>query len=184
LAAIPLLFLALAIGWVAVITLAGFSLSTCAIVTEKKLDSFDGFNCAAAYIYQRPLQLILAIGLAEFVSWVAGDFIAMVFNAGYLFVVGSLEFSAGESPLLPQLTLFIGFGIKLLLSAFAISLFWSVSSIIYLFLRRDIDHAEYDLVDMNISEFKTVPEITQTKPTAPATANLNSPSATNSTTES
>jgi hypothetical protein len=50
--------------------------------------------------------------------------------------------------------------IPLLISAFCFSYFWTVSSAIYLILRRDVDHTEFDSIDMNVAgEPKALPDL-------------------------
>jgi hypothetical protein len=39
----------------------------------------------------------------------------------------------------------------LLLSAFSFSFFWSATAAIYLILRRDVDHVEFDQIDFDLS---------------------------------
>jgi hypothetical protein len=47
-----------------------------------------------------------------------------------------------------------------LVTAFGFSFFWTASTAIYLVLRKDVDRAEFDLVDMGSSVVpKTLPKI-------------------------
>ena len=49
--------------------------------------------------------------------------------------------------------------VPLLLTAYGFSFFWTASAATYLILRRDVDHAEFDLIDMPTQETKTLPEL-------------------------
>jgi hypothetical protein len=48
---IPVVLLSIGIGWCAAITLFGFPLSVCSIVTEKGADAYDGISRSAAYTF-------------------------------------------------------------------------------------------------------------------------------------
>ena len=49
--------------------------------------------------------------------------------------------------------------VPLLLSAYGFSFFWTAASATYLILRRDVDHAEFDLIEMGDQEAKPLPEL-------------------------
>ena len=49
--------------------------------------------------------------------------------------------------------------VPLLLSAYGFSFFWTAAAGTYLILRRDVDHAEFDLIDMGDQETTPLPEL-------------------------
>jgi hypothetical protein len=160
---IPVVFLCIGIGWCAAITLFGFPLSVCAIVTEKGADAYDGISRSAAYTFQRPLTLVLCVLAAEFLSKVGGTLLSIVLTTGFrvveaAFDIGSFtslrDFESMWGPILRGI-------VPLLLAAYGLSYFWTASAATYLILRKDVDHAEFDLVDMEIEERKGLPKLPQ-----------------------
>jgi hypothetical protein len=158
---VPVIFLCIGIGWCAAITLLGFPLSVCAIVTEKGADAYDGISRSAAYTFQRPLTLVLCVLAAEFLSKVGGILLSIVLTTGFrvveaAFDLGSFsslrDFESMWGPILRGI-------VPLLLAAYGLSYFWTASAATYLILRKDVDHAEFDLVDMEIEERKSLPEL-------------------------
>ena len=158
---IPTVFLCIGIGWCAAITLFGFPLSVCAIVTEKAADAYDGISRSAAYTFQKPLTLVLCVLAAQFLSMAGGMLLSIVLTTGFrvveaAFDIGSFsslrDFDSMWGPILRGI-------VPLLLTAYGLSYFWTASAATYLILRKDVDHAEYDLVDMEIEERKTLPEL-------------------------
>ncbi len=159
---VPMTIFSLGLGWCAAITLFGFPLSTAAIVCEKQADAFDGVSRAAAYTFQRPVTLIVAVIAAEWIGHFAGSILAIVANTGYsilatAFAMGSIH------PIGNMGSWFDGCirGIvPLLITSFGFSFFWTASAAIYLLLRREVDHAEFDLIDMGVIETpKALPAI-------------------------
>jgi len=159
---IPTVFFSIAIGWCAAITIFGFPLSVCAIVSEKQADAYDGVSRSAAYTFQRPVTLVLCVVVAQWFGSVVGQIITMVYGTGYK-VIGT-AFDIGSFSSLTTLDTFwaelVRGIIPLLISAFCFSYFWTVSSATYLILRRDVDHTEFDSIDMNVaSEPKALPDL-------------------------
>lgn len=158
---IPVVFLCIGIGWCAAITLFGFPLSVCAIVTEKGADAYDGISRSAAYTFQRPLTLALCVIAAQFLSMVGGMLLSIVLTTGFRVVEASFDIGSFSSlrdfesmwgPILRGI-------VPLLLAAYGLSYFWTASAATYLILRKDVDHAEFDLVDMEVAERKSLPEL-------------------------
>ena len=158
---IPVILFSIGIGWCAAITLFGFPLSVCSIVTEKGADAYDGISRSAAYTFQRPLTLALCVIAAEFLSSVGGTFLSIVLSTGLRvieagFDIGSYyslkNFGTMWEPVLAGI-------VPLLLSAYGFSFFWTAASATYLILRRDVDHAEFDLIEMGDQEAKPLPEL-------------------------
>lgn len=161
---VVLLLASLGIGWCAAITLFGFPLSVCSIVTEKQADAYDGISRSAAYTFQRPLTLALCVLGAELLGRAGGAMFSLVVSTGYSvvnagFQVGSFsnleELHGFWSPMLTGIP-------RLFLVAFGFSFFWTATAAVYLILRRDVDHAEFDLIDMGVvGAPKALPELPQ-----------------------
>jgi hypothetical protein len=170
---VPFVVLSVGLGWCASISFIGFPLSTAAIVAEKQADAFDGVSRAAAYTFQRPVTLILCIFVAEWVGHFAGSMVSMVLNTGYAIV--SRAFGLGSFQTLSSMGawtdgLFAQF-VPCLVTAFGFSFFWTASSAIYLLLRREVDHAEFDLIDMDAKvPPKPLPELPLPTATVPTGA--------------
>jgi hypothetical protein len=174
---IPTLFLSVGIGWCGAITVFGFPLSVCSIVTEKQADAYDGISRSAAYTFQRPLTLALCVVALQGLGLAGGCIVSLVLTTGYAvieagFNVGS--FSSLEqietiwSPILKGI-------LPLLIAAFGFSFFWTAASATYLILRKDVDHAEFDVIDMDVPEEpKALPELPKKESNIPAELTENS----------
>lgn len=159
---IPTVFFSIAIGWCSAITILGFPLSVCAIVSEKQADAYDGISRSAAYSFQRPVTLALCVIAAQFLGAIGGQILSVVLMTGFLVV--NAAFDVGSTSSLATLDTFwtelIRGIIPLLLSAFCFSFFWTASAATYLILRRDVDHTELDAIDMNVAaEPKALPDL-------------------------
>lgn len=174
---IPLVVMSLGLGWCAAVTAFGFPLAVAAVVTEKKADAFDGVSRAAAYAFQKPVTLILAVAAADWIGHFAGGMVSIAVNTGFAvleraFETGSFHGLTEQGTLGDRL--FSGF-VPLMVTAFGFSFFWTASSAIYLILRREVDHAEFDLIDMDAPGLpKSLPPL----PAAPDTPKGDSPPAT------
>ena len=169
---IPMVLLSIGISWCAAITLFGFPLSVCSIVTEKGADAYDGISRSAAYTFQRPMTLALCVVAAQFLSGVGGILLSIVLTTGFRVIEAGFEIGSYSSlkdmdsmwgPLLRGI-------VPLLLTAYGFSFFWTAASATYLILRRDVDHAEFDLIDMGNQEPKPLPELPKKEPQAPPSA--------------
>ena len=167
---VPVVLLSIGIGWCAAITLFGFPLSVCSIVTEKGADAYDGISRSAAYTFQRPATLALCLIVSGFLSAIGGAFLAIVLNTGFQVVEAGFDIGSFSSirklesmwgPILRGI-------IPLLLSAYGFSFFWTASAATYLILRREVDHAEFDLIDMGDQVTKPLPELPKKDTIAPA----------------
>jgi hypothetical protein len=148
---IPLVLMSLGVGWCAAVTLFGFPLSVAAIVSEKNADAVDGVSRSAAYAFQKPATLILAVIVAEWLGHFAGGLVSVAVNTGFsilqaAFNLGSLRDLTGQGTMLDGL--FAGF-VPWIVTAFGFSFFWTASSAMYLILRREVDHTEFDMIDMD-----------------------------------
>lgn len=159
---IPIAFLGLGLGWVCAISLFGFSFSTVAIVTENQADAFDGMSRATAYTFQRPATLFLGVCIAEVLGYFSGSIVSIVLNTGYNVVAQS--FHASSAFALQSEGNWLAFIVRgmvpLLIAAYGFSFFWTASSALYLVLRKEIDHAEFDAISMkNNDEPKALPKL-------------------------
>jgi hypothetical protein len=141
----------LAVAWVSAITLLGFPLSVCAIVTERKADAFDGVSRSAAYVLQRPLVFILLIAAFQFLSFAASEIFGSIMWVGKSLLVTGFDLGASHEMVATQSILLDGIP-TLMLGGFSISFFWSAAASIYLILRREVDRTEYDHIDPAIKE--------------------------------
>lgn len=143
---VPTMLAVLAVAWVSAITLLGFPLSVCAIVTERKADAFDGVSRSAAYVFQRPLVFILLIVAFQFLSFAASEIFGSILWVGKSFMVTGFDIGASHDMVATLSILLEGIPI-LLLGGFSMSFFWSSSASIYLVLRREVDRTEFDHID-------------------------------------
>jgi hypothetical protein len=174
---VPVLLCSIGIGWCAAITLFGFPLSVCSIVTEKQADAYDGISRSAAYTFQRPLTLGLCVLAAQFLGMIGGGMLSLVLTSGALVVQASFDvgsfssLSQLESVWAPILTNIV----PLLITAYGFSFFWTASAATYLILRLDVDHAEFDLIDMDVETApKTLPELPKKNSSEPIAIEENS----------
>lgn len=162
---LPVVVGSLGIGWCAAITLLGFPLSVAAVVTEKKADAFDGVSRSAAYAFQKPTLLFLLVTVLYWISLISGDVFTVIVGAGY--GIASKAFDMGSYGSLNALgsfpTSLFQSTAMLLLSAFSFSFFWSATAAIYLILRRDVDHVEFDQIDFD-SSVSNEPKIAPNEP--------------------
>jgi hypothetical protein len=159
---VPTLVFGIALGWCGAITALGFPLSVCAIVTEKQADAYDGISRSAAYTFQRPLTLALCILGIQFLGAIGGTLLTLVLTIGTSLIQAA--FDIGSYTDLENMQTIWGPVLRgmapTLLTAYAFSLFWTGSSASYLLLRRDVDHAEFDMIDMNVlTEAKPLPSL-------------------------
>jgi len=172
---LPVALMALGVGWVAGIALFGFSLATVSIVTEKQADAFDGMSRASAYVFQRPATLFLAVLVAEWIGLFGGSIVSIVLNTGYniiaqAFAMGSMGTLGGMNSWLDGC---FGAIVPLLTTAFGFSFFWTASTAIYLVLRKDVDRAEFDLIDMDSTlPAKPLPKLPESPEQAPKSPEL------------
>jgi hypothetical protein len=153
---IPIMLAVLAVAWVSAITLLGFPLSVCAIVTERKADAFDGVSRSAAYVFQRPLVFILLISAFQFLSFAASEIFGSIMWVGKSLLATAFDLSASHEMVAMQSILLDGIP-TLLLGGFSISFFWSAAASTYLVLRKEVDRTEYDHIDPALTESVATP---------------------------
>jgi hypothetical protein len=93
---IPLILVAIPVGWLAVVGVLGLPLSWAAIATEKNADAFDGFSRSAAYLLQKPFTVFLAALVAIQVFVVASLLVNFAIDTGVSAYVSAFEVGAGE----------------------------------------------------------------------------------------
>jgi hypothetical protein len=147
----------LAFGWVAFLMVAGYPISLCSIIAEKNADAFDGLARAAAYLFQRPMTLLLAgiVGIAGCIVGLGVFSIAIRLGISMficLFEVGlgaSISVMAQNSSMVVRSLIASLSGIVALLeTAYLFTFFWSAAAAIYLVLRWEIDHTDFDDLDL------------------------------------
>jgi len=170
--AFPGLLVMLGVGWITAIAGLGFPLSVCAIVSEKGADAFDGLSRSAAYLFQRPMSvlciLIVALGVGSLGYWV----LDLVLDCGELFFLAAMSLGYGgdlievvsrDSTSFPGLLL-VGLQSVLggLRTAYLLSFFWTASAAAYLTLRWEIDHTDFDDLDLQeLGEPVAIPKVTE-----------------------
>jgi hypothetical protein len=183
---IPASLLAIGIGWCAAISAFGFPLSICAVVAEKNADAFDGVSRSAAYVFQRPMTLLVILILGLGLAWL-GDFIVQtVLSCGEQFVWAAFSVGFGgniqdrlgsDQGLLGGLFWGAHSIIPALRMAFLFSFFWSAAAAAYLTLRWEIDHTDFDELDLQeIGEPVALPQFTKDARDVAEAAELEQPS--------
>ncbi len=168
---IPASLLAIGIGWCVSISAFGFPLSICAVMAEKNADAFDGVSRSAAYIFQRPMTLLVVLAIGFCLAWL-GDFVVQtVLSYGEHFVWAAFSIGFGASiqnqlrddqGLLGGLLGISQSIVPALRTAFLFSFFWSAAAAAYLTLRWEIDHTDFDELDLQeIGEPVAVPQFTK-----------------------
>ena len=142
-----------------------------ATISTERTDAFDALSRSFAYVLQRPLHYafyIVVASLAGSLGWIFVDrFAAVVLHlsewsvswglgaANMEMVRGAAQMEQGAENLgtLEAIReLLFGFWtnlVRALAAGFVISYFWSATSGIYLLLRRDVDGAELDDIDVD-----------------------------------
>ena len=143
---IPIMLAVLAVAWVAAITLLGFPLSVCAIMTERKADAFDGVSRSAAYVFQRPLVFIILLAVFQLLSIAASEIFGAVLWVGKSLLIAGFDVTASHEMRATQSILLDGVP-ALILAGFSLSFFWSAAGSIYLILRKEVDRTEFDHID-------------------------------------
>ncbi len=138
-------------GMAYLLSLLGFPLALVAVVTEKHADAFDGFSRSAAYLYQRPVTVGIGVGIAFLLSYVASLVVEISMGFGRDYILSTYAWNAGQSIQEVQ-----GFGFTFarwlmgsLANGFLFSFFWTASAALYLTLRNEVDHTDFDDVDMD-----------------------------------
>lgn len=146
-----------------------------ATVSVERTDAFDGVSRCYAYVYQRPLHLMLYLVLAIALGWVGqvgvtyfamaaaslGEW-AIRWGAGrerlaaLLVPVAAANLTGVESPVAESMTGLMASGaagirfwkatLQLAVASYALAYLWSAAVGVYLLLRRQVDATEMDEV--------------------------------------
>ncbi len=152
--AMLLLLIGLALGWPLMI----------ATISTQGSDAFDGFSRSFDYVYSRfwhlmwfvfviaihgVLMLLIVTGAAGFITYLASTFIELGMGGEFgsqlagrvpaLFGAWEVSQPALESTFASQCVSVWNFVLMLLVSGYAVSYFWSASTIIYFLLRHSED---------------------------------------------
>ncbi len=180
---IPTVLLSIGIGWCAAISAFGFPLSICAIVAEKNADAFDGVSRSAAYVFQRPMTVLAILFLACGLAWLGDSIIRAVLSSGEQLLWAAFSIGFGghiqdqihdANPLLKNLLSLTKSIIPALEAAFLCSFFWSAAAAAYLTLRWEIDHTDFD--DLDLQELGEPVALPQFKQDARGVAEIVEPS--------
>jgi hypothetical protein len=130
-------------------------------------DAFDALSRSYAYVYQRPLNYLF-YGLVAAVLGTLGFFLVQFFAEGVISLtqwgakwgggnaridtLNALAIASGPGYYAVLLFAFWNASVRLIAASFAISYLWSASTAIYLLLRRDVDAAEMDEVQLEQEE--------------------------------
>ncbi len=156
---VPATLLVLTFGWAAAVVALGFSLSICAIVSEKGADALDGLARAGAYVFQRPMTLICILLLSGGLGWLGSMVFMMVLSVGkeILWAAFSIGFGGDIASSVPnQATVRQN---MIALSDNLVRGLVSVSLLVLLVSKRrrvshtslGIDHTDFD--DLDLQEF-------------------------------
>lgn len=154
--------------------LLGWPLMWGAISVEGS-DAFDALSRSYAYTFQRPLHYLFYIVVASVIGWL-GWLLVQNFAAGIIWlgywaagwgsgveridsILGGGEPLAGFGHAGAMLVRFWTGCVKLLAVGYLFSYFWTASTVIYLLLRRDVDHAELDEVFLDADLSEPTPEL-------------------------
>ena len=178
-AVVPPLFVlfVILVGFLAVKNLFAIPLAIVAVVTEKNADAFDGVSRSAAYLRQKPLTVGLLIGLGLVVARVLIALVLFALTFGIELVGNSFAMGNGgasESSLLLQG--YLQSSVEWVLAGFLFSFFWSGFSAIYLILRSEVDHTDYDEMEVDSPTFEPPPAESQPN-SEPSPSSVSSPSA-------
>ena len=152
--------LVLAAAWLLILAILGYPLMVAAIVTEKDSDAFDGLSRAAAYLFQRPVTILISTlvagTIATYLSMLVGNVILGVWDVYSQAFFGSRIEASEQLTQAPGLR--SGFAnscyyaanwiVRALPVALLWSMLWSAVAAVYLIVRREVDHTDYDEIDL------------------------------------
>lgn len=172
LAAFPCMLVMLGMGWIIAIAGLGFPLSVCAIVSEKGADAFDGLSRAAAYLFQRPMSVLCILIVASSVGTLGFWVFDFLMDCGETVFLAAMSVGFGgdflkvvsNGPTTLQGSIFDSLQSVLssLRTAYVISFFWTATAAAYLTLRWEIDHTDFDDLDLQeLGEPVAIPKITE-----------------------
>lgn len=153
-------------------------------------DAFDALSRSYAYVYQRPLNYLF-YALVAAVIGVLGYLLVGYFAEGVIHLTNwAASWGAGNSrtEMLTSMAIESGPGyyavllialwtalVRLIAAGFAISYLWSAAAAIYLLLRRDVDSAEMDEIQLEQEEQFGLPPLTTDERGVPGVADVPPP---------
>ncbi|HBE71419.1 MAG TPA: hypothetical protein DDW52_25010 [Planctomycetaceae bacterium] len=159
---LPLVF---GLGRFVVSAVVCFPLNVAAISLEKDADAFEGFSRSNAYVFQRPVALVICAALLILVGFVGEYLLYLTLTGGWWLMQQTYSTTSGV-----QASAYIDAGheaIGWLLASFEFSYFWAATAATYLILRKSVDGAELDQISgLENPIAESLPEI----PASPQTA--------------
>jgi len=159
-------------------------------VSVEANDAFDALSRSYAYVYQRPLNYLF-YALVAAVIGVLGYLLVGYFAEGVIHLTNwAASWGAGNSrtEMLTKMAIESGPGyyavllialwtalVRLIAAGFAISYLWSAATAIYLLLRRDVDSAEMDEIQLEQEEQFGLPPLTTDEQGVPGVADAPPP---------
>lgn len=138
---LPLVF---GLGRFVVSAVVCFPLNVAAISIEKDADAFEGFSRSNAYVFQRPVALVICAAILILVGFVGEYLLYLTLTGGWWLMQQTYSTTSGI-----QTSTYITAGesaIGWLLASFEFSYFWSATAATYLILRKSVDGAELDQI--------------------------------------
>lgn len=166
----PLVF---SLGRFALSLVLCFPLSVVAIGVENKGDAFEGFSRSNAYVFQRPVVVVLCSLLLLLCGLVGEQLVYWTVSAGWWALQSMFSVGAGElSSVSNQYFMYGDWLAESLINSYWFSFFWCAASAVYLIVRRAVDHTELDEIDSLESEVEeSLPEIPSSSQAADPKAN-------------
>ncbi len=153
--AIGMLFcviLVIPVAWLLLLVVFGYPLLVAAIVSEKDSDAFEGLSRAAAYLFQRPMTIILALLVGGVTTQAVFRVVGLAYQSSFGLLTKFYLSTAGDNPLSTQagrqiwnLSESI---VQTIILAIPVSMFWAAVAATYLVVRREVDQTEYDNLDL------------------------------------
>ena len=135
--------------------LIGTVLMWAAAVSEENADAFDVASRGFEYLFQRPLKTVFYLVLATLVSFVMTTIFSTIAELAVRLACGVdwRQMLGKVKPVnVPVLA-------ATLLDAYAMNLFFSLSAIVYLLLRRDANHRELEDVWLPPRSEQSLPQL-------------------------
>ena len=178
--------LVLVLGFIMAVLLVGALLGwplMWGAISAEGSDAFDALSRSYAYTFQRPLHYLFYVAVAGAIGWL-GWLLVQNFAAGVIWlgywaagwgcgaeriasILGGGEPLTGLGQIGAVLIHFWTGCVKLLAVGFLFSYFWSASTIVYMLLRRDVDHAELDEVFLDADLSEPTAPVENVDPAAP-----------------
>jgi hypothetical protein len=148
--------LSLLIAWALFVAVIGFPLMTATIVAEKDSDAFDGLSRANAYLFQRPVTLLICLAVGGSITYFTAWVVQTTYSVGLSMYAGGYLIGSGQSDL-DQIAAgtfasgvwsFARTALDLLVMGLIASMFWAATAATYLLVRREVDRTDFDDLDL------------------------------------